>query len=145
MLIGRYIDGRPMIEGFLDIPSLGLRGFILFLIDTGADCTVLMPKDAAQLKIDYRTLTKHHAALSAGGPILSHICQAKATFAVLAQTEYEYDVVLRLPKHEPALMTAPSILGLDILNRWQLSLNPETRTIIATVLSCDRQRSLGDG
>jgi hypothetical protein len=131
-----------MIEGFVDMPSLGLRGFVLFMIDTGADCTVLMPKDAAQLKIDYKKLTKRHTALSAGGPILSHLCQAKATFAVLAQTEYEYDVVLRLPKHDPALMSAPSILGLDVLNRWQLSLNPQTGTVIGMPQSWDRQRPL---
>ena len=142
MLIGRYIDGRPMIEGFVDIPSLGLRGFILFLIDTGSDGTVLMPKDAAQLKINYKKLTKRHAVLSAGGPILNHICSVKASFAVLGQTEYEYDVMVGLPKHSSALMAAPSILGLDILNRWQISLNPETRTVIGMPQSWDRQRPL---
>jgi len=144
MLIGRYIDKpkRPMIEGFIDLPALGIRGFVLFLIDTGADCTVLMPRDAAQLKVDYSKLTHQDYVLSAGGLTLQYMSQAKVSFAIIAQTEYEYDVQIRLPKHQSELMIAPSILGRDILNRWQLSLNPKTSTIFATPLSWDRQRSL---
>jgi hypothetical protein len=145
MLTGRYIGptGRPMIEGFVDLPLLGVRGFVLFLIDTGSDYTVLMPADAAKLKVDYYKLTEQDHSLGSGGPSLDYVCDAKVSFAVLGNTEYQYDIRIRLPEHHAELFLAPSLLGRDVINQWQLSLNPEKRTIVANVLSCNRELPLG--
>ena len=59
MLSGRFggTTGRPYIEAFLSIPSMGINGAVSFLIDTGADSTVLMQADATRLQLDYSQLT----------------------------------------------------------------------------------------
>lgn len=146
MLVGRYVgsSARPMIEGFIDIPSIGVRGFLQFLIDTGSDCTVLMPADAARLKVEYSKLADQDHSIGSGGASLDHVCDARATFAEIGVMEYEYDIRLRLPEPKPELFIAPSLLGRDIINRWQTSFDPSRRTIIANVLSYDRGRSLAD-
>jgi hypothetical protein len=47
MLEGRIgiLSGAPYIEARISFPRLGLQGLVSFLVDTGADGTVLMPAD----------------------------------------------------------------------------------------------------
>ena len=68
MLRGRFEDttGAPYIEGRLILTRLSLSVDISFLVDTGADMTVLCPSDAAKITLDYDLLTdeaetsRHH-------------------------------------------------------------------------------------
>ena len=59
MLSGRFGDtsGRPYIEGRLSLTRLNLAADVSFVIDTGSDCTVLMPLDATRINLDYKALT----------------------------------------------------------------------------------------
>ena len=58
MLRGRFGDstGRPYIEGRLIIPRLNIKSDMSFLVDTGADRSLLMPGDGRRLAIDYSKL-----------------------------------------------------------------------------------------
>jgi hypothetical protein len=141
MLTGHYDKnpGRPLIEGYLDIPSFGIQGFVQFLIDTGADNTVLMPADAKRLKVDYSKFTITDHSLGSGGASLDYLCPAVAIFAEAGHTAHSYGITLRLPEPKPELFIAPSLLGRDILNRWHMTFHPTNKTIVAEVLSSDRQ------
>jgi hypothetical protein len=141
MLTGHYDTnpGRPLIEGYIDIPSLQVRGFVLFLIDTGSDRTVLMPADAKRLKVDYSKITDTDHSLGSGGPSLDYVCPAIAMFGETGIAMHSYRVELRLPEPKPELFIAPSLVGRDILNRWRMSFDPEKRTIIADIISSDRR------
>lgn len=83
MLKGRYEDstGRPHLEGRLALPRLKISGDISFLIDTGADKTVLMPMDARRLKVDYKKLGGTAQSLGIGGISKAFVESALLTFA----------------------------------------------------------------
>jgi hypothetical protein len=134
-----------MIEAHVTIPSIKAAGFIQFLIDTGADCTTLTPADGRRLRIDHTKLTTEDHSIGYAGSTLDFICKGIVTFSEIGVVEYEYDVDLRVTKPDPGipeLFMLPSLLGRDILNRWQLSFDPKAMTITANVLSCDRSNSL---
>src|SRR4030042_48768 len=69
MLRGRFGDtsGRPFIEGRLILPSLNINGDISFLVDTGADRSLLHPDDGIRLGIDYTKLTGNAESVGIGG------------------------------------------------------------------------------
>ena len=51
MIRGRFGDttGRPYIEGRLIVPRLNLRSDVSFIVDTGADNSLLMPLDGSSI------------------------------------------------------------------------------------------------
>ena len=69
MLRGRFGDttGRPYLEGRLLIPRLGIDANISFLVDTGADTSLLSPSDAFEMGVDYSLLTGETESLGTAG------------------------------------------------------------------------------
>ena len=59
MLEGRIgnLSGAPYVEARISFPQLGFRGLVSFLVDTGADGTVLMPADTKRLGIDPKSMS----------------------------------------------------------------------------------------
>ena len=57
MLQGRYGDTTksPYVEALLHIPRLGIKSDISFLVDTGADYSVLMPADRERMGINLQS------------------------------------------------------------------------------------------
>ncbi|GEM_PF-6635547 len=57
-LIGQFehATGQPHLEGRLILPRLNIRAKISFLVDTGADRTLLMPQDSLDMRLDYNQL-----------------------------------------------------------------------------------------
>jgi hypothetical protein len=144
MLIGRYVGSqmRPMIEAHVSIPSIKAGGFVQFLIDTGADTTTITPADGKRLRVDYAKLTREDHAMGYTGASVDFICDAVVTFAEGGLVEYQFQAELRLTKPEPGLpelFMLPSLLGRDILNRWQTTFDPVAETITANVISYDRR------
>ena len=68
MIRGRYggTSRRPYVEGRLLIPRLNLFGDISFLVDTGADNTLLMPVDAKRIGLDHGSLDSQTMVQSIG-------------------------------------------------------------------------------
>ena len=58
MFSGRYgnTSGRPYLEARVILPNLKIGGDVSFIVDTGADRTVLMPIDVKRMGIDYKKL-----------------------------------------------------------------------------------------
>jgi hypothetical protein len=122
MLTGRFgnTSGRPYIEGRLSLPNLNLSANVSFVIDTGSDCTVLMPLDAMRINLDYSRLTKEVDSVGIGG-----ICRDFAEPALVAFTDgiavYIYEIELRIATASADIMAIPSLLGRDVINRWHIS------------------------
>jgi len=141
MLHGRFGDttGRPYIEAHLSIPSLKVDGSVSFLIDTGSDCTVLMPLDAARLKIDYSRLTKRVESTGIGGLSNDFVVPAALLFSDPGAKVYGYNVALRIAEPKPELKTTPSLLGRDVINHWRIVYDPVGKMLTGEVLSCDKE------
>jgi hypothetical protein len=139
VLRGRFgnTDGRPYIEGRLVLPRLNLKSEVTFIVDTGADHSVLMPRDATRMGVDYAQLTGNVAATGIGG-----LSQACVEDAILAFSEpgtmlYVYRVQILLPAISPDILHIPSLLGRDILNRWSMTYNPSRNRLQFRVVSAD--------
>jgi hypothetical protein len=70
MLEGRLgnTSGAPYIEARVSFPRLKRRGLVSFLVDTGADGTVLMPADSKKLGIDFKSLKNPTTSQGIGIP-----------------------------------------------------------------------------
>jgi len=118
MLTGRYGDttGRPYIEGRLLLPRLGLSANVSFLIDTGADTTTLMPLDGTSQGVDYDDLRNPTQCAGFGGKNIGFREYGLVAFSDgIAVFMYRSRFMLVKPKR--GIMTIPSVLGRDILNR----------------------------
>jgi hypothetical protein len=131
-----------MIQARVTIPSINAGAFVDFILDTGADCTTIMPADGRRMRVDYTRLLKEDHSIGTAGATLDFLCDGIVTFSEIGVVEYEYDVELRLIKPDPnvlELLMPPSLLGRDILNKWRTSFDPQNRIITAEVLSADRE------
>src|SRR5579863_665812 len=97
MLTGRYGDttGRPYIEGRLVIPRLNILADVSFIIDTGADCTVLMPLDGGRMGIDYGQLRNAVDSVGVGGLSRDFTEPAIVAFSDGASI-YAYSLIIRI-------------------------------------------------
>ena len=112
---------RPYIPVYISVPSKGIAGVKPFLVDTGADNTVLSRPDARDLGMDYRSLPNGKGAVGVG----------RAKTKVLHEDIYlifHADTGLhqeRLNKIEILLREIPSLLGRDIIQKFRLVLTNE--------------------
>ena len=120
MLIGRFgkTSGRPYLEGRLGFPRLGKAGSISFLVDTGADCTVLMPADAIKIGIDYSTLRNLTDSVGVGGLSKDYSEDAVAAFGD-DKNVHLYAINIRISIVNPDIISLPSLLGRDIIQHWE--------------------------
>ena len=148
ILTGEYRQTLPD-----QLPAPFLRGRVMygvsaleldFLIDTGAEVTVLSPADASNLfgNQAHRLLPRLYPSIHISG-----VGQGKAVevpLTLVFRDQDEDPLYLRLPvlvmpspqgpSQSSALGPLPSLLGRDILNRFVLILNPATETVELTEL-----------
>ncbi|MDO8876327.1 MAG: hypothetical protein Q8M24_14635 [Pseudolabrys sp.] len=145
MVIGRFetFSGRPTVDCYLDIKTIGVSGMVPFLIDTGADCTVLMPGDANSLGIDFDTL-KHSQTVTSVG--VGGECVDFLVPAILMVRENKvakaYRFGLRIAMDERALDGAPSLLGRDILQYWRILCDFPNKKLEIDILMEDEEFAL---
>lgn len=139
MLRGRFGDtsGRPYVEGRLVFPVLRLRGDISFVVDTGADRSVLMPLDGMRIGVDYNTLSSHTESVGMGGISRDFEEQALVGFAEPNQNIYVYNIKIIVASPHPDIMDVPSLLGRDILDHWRIIYNPSKKLLSVRFLSAD--------
>ena len=134
MLIGRYCDrGRPWLAAVVEITELKVTAFVDFLVDTGADVSMIGPADCHRLGLEPlvypgapQVRQSPEPVTGIGGEVYPYLVRARLFFPacdskhVAVQTVNAMHVVTR----EMTRLTAanasalPSILGWDILGRF---------------------------
>lgn len=130
---------EPYVKGWLTIPRLGfLSSQITFLVDTGADHTTLMPADGVYAGLDYSALGESVTTLGIGG--LTHLFSERGIviFEDSGVGLQCYEIDLRIVKPSPDLLSAPSLLGRDILSRWRMIYSPSDGPLLFEVLGSDQ-------
>ena len=131
---------RPFITARLLIPSQSISGDIRFLIDTGADSTVLAPADVFFLGVDVQRLPPSTPSAGVGG--ITRTASAEATIT-LGRLTYDLSLRILVPGREQqqALSRIPSLLGRDMLSHFALFM--EERSLRVLLLEPHEANSLG--
>lgn len=111
---------------------------MLFLVDTGADNSLLMPADAAQIGLDLALLDcLGNGCSGVGGE--AH-CLAEDTVLSFTGTLrcFSYEIPLDYYPSGEGANGLPSILGRDVLDRWRMTYDPAARKLAFKVRSADR-------
>jgi hypothetical protein len=139
-LQGRFLgpSSSPFLEGRLTLPRLGISNGVLFCIDTGADESVLMPRDARRLRVDADQLTVGGTGSGIGGDVRLYREHAVLEFTDPGVVRYVYDLRLNILTEARSLHVMPSLLGRDIINRWRIDYNPPEATLEIFPASADR-------
>jgi hypothetical protein len=142
MLRGRFGDSnkRPSIQGLLSFDlHPQFNGIVPFVIDTGADRTILMPSEAELIGINpatFRGPTRYVNGL--GGT--TKCCASDATLVFQdATTTYYHDLEIIIFPRNTASMKLPSLLGKDIWQNWRFTIDFKSLAVEADVLACTWQ------
>ena len=112
-------DGRPYVEGRLALPRLRVGGRVHFLLDTGADTTILHPDDGIDLRCPFDALENPAEFVGVGGALLYYMEPAVVTFGTGLAAE-EFGLAISIAKPHPVTDGLDSLLGRDILNRLRM-------------------------
>ena len=131
VLTGRFVNtsGRPYVEGKISLLDFNISGGISFLVDTGADRTLLMPDDWRLLGLDYSVLTDAIDIGGIGGSVTFLTTIATIAFAIPGKTVYIYAVEIACAPDDQDYRRYPSLLGRDILDQWKMIYNPFQKTL----------------
>ena len=122
MITGRFgnTTGRPYIEARVWL--LDRYSDVSFVVDTGADRSILSPGDVERFGIDPELLGPRR--LDVGGVSKASVLCAE-TDALLAFSDSEclwvYGVNLAIGFADQMSRRLPSLLGRDVLNRWGMT------------------------
>ena len=144
MLRGRFgnTSNGPYLEGYISFPRLGVKGLISFLVDTGADSSIIMPTDGKKLGIDYRNLTNRSSSDGLGGSANEFQELAILSFS---DPKYVYSYVLRevaIAEPAPFNRRYPSLLGREILHRWRFVMDKARDQVLFTPVTWDSRQRL---
>jgi predicted aspartyl protease len=133
MLEGRFGDtsGAPFLEGRIILHRLGISGLVSFLVDTGADATILTPTDGRKLGIDYDSLQNPETSAGIGGPARTFQEQAILSFSDRRYV-YSYLIAVRILEPKPYNRQYNSLLGRDILRSGHFVMDSAKRRVTFT-------------
>jgi hypothetical protein len=137
-IVGRYGDAShaPYVDAHIMIPRFGLRGSVSFLIDTGADTTVLAEVDAKRLGVKHSKLKTQATSYGIGGPSDNYL-EPAVLFLADGPTLHFYRIEVMIVDPKPHLRTMPSLLGRDVINRLSLILNHSGNNCHIEIVSSD--------
>jgi predicted aspartyl protease len=141
MKAGRFetFSKRPIVDCYLFLPDFGVDATIPFLLDTGADCSLLMPADAKRLGIDHSKLTYDNSSTGVGGPCKEHTARARLVVQD-GNLMHGYVTTIGIADPIPDLEEAPSLLGMDILQHWRITCDYTNKQVQVRVQFSDEER-----
>lgn len=122
MLIGRYCDrGRPWLAAVVEITALKVTAFVDFLVDTGADVSMIGPADCHRLGLE--------PLLYAGAP---HVRQASEPVTGIGGEAYPYLVKARLffPACDSPRVAAQTVSALHVITREMTGLTASLPSVL---------------
>ena len=139
MLVGRFgnTSGAPYMAAHISIPRLNVHGSVSFLMDTGADQTVLMPVDAIRLGVNYALLTQEFTSYGVDGATRNYV--EPAVLAVKDGVLHGYNINLLIFSPRADRMSTPSLLGRNVMNRWKLMIDFAGGKLTAKIRTSDSQ------
>jgi len=143
MFSGRFgnTSGRPYLEALVILPRLKVRSGVSFIVDTGADMTVLMPADAIKMGVNYKKLRPGKKLTGVGGN-----CKSFSEKAILVLSDgdrkivFAYDIDMQIVDTQAAITKSgycPSLLGRNVLDRLRISYDAQKRKIRFSLISAD--------
>ena len=139
MFSGRFgeTSGRPYIEAQVILPRLKMSSGVSFIVDTGADQTVLMPLDAVRLGIHYRRLRRGPNLFGMGGSCKSYRESALIVFSENNRRLILYEIEIGIIEKRKEFMRTRSLLGRDILDRLRMDYDASKGVITFKAVSAD--------
>lgn len=139
MLRGWFAEGwgAPFLKGRLTIPRLGVSADVSWLVDTGADSSLLNPPDASEIGLDYSRLRNRIESLGTAGIAYSYAEPASIAFTDPGKSVYVYHLTLDIAEPSPETMELPSLLGREVLDRMRMVYDPSRGVLTFTVRSAD--------
>ena len=116
--------GRPRVAVRVVFPRLGKDAQVSFIVDTGADASLLSEADAVKMKIDYSALEQPDEIAGGGGLLGVHHEEA---ILVFDDGSSSLPIPIHLGIAERGSSTAlqfPSLLGRDILDKARTVVDP---------------------
>ena len=137
MIHGEFDDrGRPLVEGRLIAPRLGIDESLLFLLDTGADVTCLHPADAKNVGLPFGQLGNRVSSRGVGGISPYFVEPVLLSFTDKLQARL-YAVQLLVAEPTESNEGLPSLLGRDVINHWYMEYDPVSSRLECTVRHAD--------
>jgi hypothetical protein len=131
----------PYLERRVFFPRLQSRGLVSFLIDTGADGTVLMPADSRRLGINFRVLQNPVTSDGIGGAANGFNERALLSFS---DGIYVFSYLLEIEISAPINHNGrfPSLMGRDVLDQWRFVLKRFRNKITSTPRRWDMRQKI---
>ena len=138
-LTGWFLDPHesPFIESRVSFPRLGVSASVFFLVDTGADFSLLMPDDATNLGIDFAQLPPSTDMVGGVGSGVRIFREESVLRFADTRNFYVYRIELAITEPSEHAEALPSLLGRDILNRWLMRYEAPRNVLEAEVDSAD--------
>lgn len=95
------------------IPALAINGTVHFLVDTGADSTLIAPRDAEELALNTAQLPEGPPSTGVGGRTPTRSIEARLTLDALTFTIPLRILAPQSARQRRALQFIPSLLGRD--------------------------------
>ncbi len=127
-MLGGFFDsgnGSPYLQGRIILPGLNFIADVDFLVDTGADTTLLAPGDGQRFHADYTALRYSMPSQGTAGISENYV---ERGFVALRDDREPIAHVFVLEVHvlvpNPSLIALPSLIGRDILDRCRMTYDP---------------------
>ena len=121
----------PLIDGLINIPEIGIVGLeIRFLIDTGADRSMIGDDDSRRLiqdhQADFTMLEEGIPSQGIGGIVPTREVQAILQLEDFSAS-LRIDILEPVPGQQPSV---PSLLGRDVLSHFALLMEERTGRVL---------------
>ena len=117
--------GRPRVAVRVVFPRLGKDAQVSFVVDTGADASLLSEADAEKMKIDYSALEQPDDIAGVGGFLGVHHEEAILVFDDGSSSSLPIRINLGIAERgSSTALQFPSLLGRDILDKARTVVDP---------------------
>jgi hypothetical protein len=133
LILGSVFEDFGFVAVYLEVPRLGVRGPVRFMVDTGSQTSFFAPRDASALGIVHaRDFSGAPTSVSTGIGGAAEEFQ-EGVFLTFVHTDRTPELIglrrfgILLPTS--ATENLPSILGLDVLRYFRLTFEPRSRLL----------------